>query len=66
MQKSGDTAGLTVDEATIRKVTEQRTAFLDLDDADAVAAPEASARGLDFAPAAAPAAVVPAASKIEL
>lgn len=65
-QKSGDTAGLTVDEATIRKVTEQRTGFLDLDDAEVVAAPETSARGIDYAPVAPAAAVAATAPKIEL
>lgn len=41
---------LPVDQRAIRTITEARTAFLDLDDAQEVAAPAAQARTLDFAP----------------
>lgn len=39
-----------VDLATIRRIAEQRTAFLDIGDAQEVAAPAAPARAVDFAP----------------
>lgn len=49
-QKSGETAGLAVDQNTIRLITEERTAFLDIEGTDEVAAPEETGVGLDFAP----------------
>lgn len=50
-QKSGETAGLTVDQQTIRLITEERTAFLDLEGDDVTEAPEVvTAAGLDFEP----------------
>lgn len=53
--KAGEAAAAEVDQSALRKITEMRTAFLDLDsDGKAVAAPVAEARGvdLDTAPAA--------------
>lgn len=49
--KAGEQAAQEVDRFAIRKITEQRTAFLDLDDAKEIARPVAEARALDFAPA---------------
>lgn len=48
--KAGETAAQEVDRFAIRKITEQRTAFLDLDDAREIATPAASSRALDFSP----------------
>lgn len=48
--KAGEQAAQEIDTAAVRKITEQRTAFLDLDPAQEVAAPEAEARGVDLAP----------------
>ena len=49
--KAGETAEIEVDQVALRKITEQRTAFLDLDDeAGEIAAPAADGRALDFEP----------------
>lgn len=50
--KAGEQAAQEVDLLAIRKVAEARTAFLDLDEAKAVAAPKQDARALDLAPVA--------------
>ena len=47
--KAGETAAKEVDQSAIRKITDMRTAFLDLDaDGKPVEAPKAEARGVDF------------------
>lgn len=47
--KAGEAAAQEVDEVAIRKITEMRTAFLDLDaDGKPIAAPVAEARGVDL------------------
>lgn len=48
--KAGEMAAQEVDTVTIRRITEARTAFLDLDEVAEVAAPEAEARAVDFEP----------------
>lgn len=50
--KAGEQASQEIDATAVRKITEMRTAFLDLDDAKEIAAPTASARALDLAPTA--------------
>lgn len=48
---AGEAAAVEVDQLAMRRITEQRTAFLDLDDAfDTVSVQEAPARSLDFVP----------------
>jgi hypothetical protein len=50
--KAGETAAQEIDTRAIRRITEARTAFLDLDDnGNDVAAPQETARGIDFEPA---------------
>jgi hypothetical protein len=48
--KAGEQAAQEIDMRAIRKVTEARTAFLDLDGGATVAAPKQDARALDFEP----------------
>lgn len=48
MVKAGETAAIEVDASVIRAITESRVAFLDLDDANDVAAPTVTGRALDF------------------
>lgn len=48
--KAGETAATEIDKRTIRKIVEQRTAFLDLDEAKEIAVPKAEARAVDFSP----------------
>lgn len=48
--KAGETAAVEIDMRAIRTVTDMRTAFLDLDEAQEVAVPKQAARALDFAP----------------
>lgn len=48
--KAGETAAITVDQAALKKIAESRMAFLDLDEAQEVAAPVAAGRALDFEP----------------
>lgn len=49
--KAGDAAAAEIDIAVIRQISEQRTAFLDLDEAEATKAPEAvPGRALDLLP----------------
>lgn len=48
--KAGETAAQEIDLRAIRTITESRTAFLDLDEAQQVAAPKQVARALDFEP----------------
>jgi hypothetical protein len=50
---AGEDAAVEIDKRTIRVLTEARTAFLDMDGADEVAAPAAASRALDLEPAAA-------------
>jgi hypothetical protein len=50
--KAGEQAAKEVDLSAIRKITESRTAFLDMDDAKAIAAPVEEGRALDFGPTA--------------
>lgn len=62
--KAGETAALEIDEATLRRIRESRTAFLDLDDGAEVQEPTIAGRALDFSvdvapPPAAPAVPVP-------
>jgi hypothetical protein len=47
---AGEAASIAVDQYSIRQITEQRTAFLDLSDEVAVARPASDARAIDFAP----------------
>jgi hypothetical protein len=49
--KAGEQAAQEIDQRTIRRITEARAAFLDLEPAAEVAAPVAEARVLDFEPA---------------
>ena len=48
--KAGETAAAEIDLRAIRKVTEARTAFLDMDHAKDVAAPRQESRAIDLAP----------------
>jgi hypothetical protein len=47
--KAGEAAAIELDVRAIRKITEQRTAFLDMRDEVEVARPAAQARAVDFA-----------------
>lgn len=47
--KAGEQAAQEVDRRAIRQITEQRTAFLDIDDTREVAAPAVETRAIDFA-----------------
>lgn len=51
--KAGEAAAVEVDEIAIRRITEARTAFLDLGDAAEVAMPKTQARSIDLDPHAA-------------
>lgn len=46
--KAGEQAAQEIDKVSIRKITEQRTAFLDMDEQHEIAAPKQEARALDF------------------
>jgi hypothetical protein len=48
--KAGETAALEVDALAIRKIAEQRTAFLDLSDQAEISRPQSQARAIDLAP----------------
>lgn len=48
MVKAGEQAAVEIDAATLRNITEARTAFLDLDDAKETAAPTVTGRALDL------------------
>lgn len=48
--KAGEQASLEIDKRAIRKIREQRTAFLDLDEGKEIAAPQQSATAVDFEP----------------
>lgn len=48
--KAGEQAAQEIDRDALHKITEARTAFLDLDEGTEVRAPEATARALDFEP----------------
>ena len=48
--KAGEQVALEIDQRTIRRITEARTAFLDLDPAAEIATPTPEARALDFEP----------------
>lgn len=48
MVKAGEQAAVEVDAATLRNITEARTAFLDLDDAKEIAAPAVTGRAVDL------------------
>lgn len=53
--KAGEEAGAAIDKALVRKITQSRTAFLDLDEVPTkVAAPKTRARAVDLAPETAP------------
>jgi hypothetical protein len=60
--KAGETGAAEIDTATIRKIAEQRTAFLDLDAAGEVIRPAETARALDFEPEEASEPVAPVAT----
>lgn len=47
---AGEAAAVEVDKVAVRKITDQRTAFLDLRDIDEVAAPSAEGRAIDLTP----------------
>jgi hypothetical protein len=64
--KAGEQAAVEIDLRAIRTVTENRTAFLDMDEAHAVAAPKQAARAVDFEPAIEQAPVAAKAREIEL
>ena len=49
--KAGDQAATEIDQATLRTIMQARAAFLDLDEAGEIRAPEAAARGIDLDPA---------------
>lgn len=51
IKAAGEQAAQEVDAATVRRITEARTAFLDLEEAGAIATPAAEARAVDFASA---------------
>lgn len=61
--KAGTAAATEVDKEAIRKLKTQRTAFLDLDEARAVAAPRGKARVVALAPEAAPEVAAPRKAK---
>jgi hypothetical protein len=48
--KAGEQGAVEIDKQAIRKITAQRTAFLDLDEEREIAAPRGKARALDLAP----------------
>jgi hypothetical protein len=48
--QAGEQAAQEIDQQSIRRITEARTAFLDLDAADDIATPTAEARAIDFEP----------------
>lgn len=48
MVKAGEQAAQEIDRAAVRKIAEQRTAFLDLDEGKAIAKPTSEARALDL------------------
>jgi hypothetical protein len=48
--KAGEGAALEVDRTAIRRIMEQRTAFLDLSEATEISAPQAQARAIDLQP----------------
>lgn len=48
--QAGEQAEIEVDNSSIRKIAEMRTAFLDLDEAGKIEAPKADGRALDLAP----------------
>jgi hypothetical protein len=64
--KAGETAAAEVDLRAIRKISESRTAFLDLGDAKDVSAPRQEARQLDLTPEATVAKAKPKARALEL
>lgn len=66
IKAAGETAALAVDKQVLQTLAECRTAFLDLDDAKAIAAPVATAAALDFEPTEAPALPAAPASKMEV
>lgn len=50
IKAAGETAAVEIDRMTIARLTETRTAFLDLDDQGEVQSPEAAGRALDLSP----------------
>lgn len=64
--KAGEVAAQEVDKRAIRAITESRTAFLDLDDVQAVAAPTVTGRALDMDAGSMPAPVKAAPAAFEL
>ena len=49
--KAGEQAAIEIDRRALEAITESRTAFLDLDEPDVVAAPPIAGRAIDFTPA---------------
>jgi len=64
--RAAETAAAEVDLRAIRKITEARTNFLDLDHGKEIAAPRQEARALDLAPEAEVKAVKPQQRALEL
>lgn len=48
IKKAGEEAAIEIDKAAMRRITEQRTAFLDLDEAQPMQKPKARGRALDL------------------
>ena len=49
--KSGEQAAIEIDRRALEAITESRTAFLDMDEPSAIAAPPIAGRAIDFTPA---------------
>jgi hypothetical protein len=64
--QAGEQAAQEIDKRAIRKITEMRTAFLDLDEQAEIVAPAQDARNLDFAPLTHIESPKPKAAKIEI
>lgn len=64
MVKAGEQAAQEIDRATIARLTETRTAFLDIDQEDReIAAPTAEARAIDLEPSEQPVGTVAATAR---
>jgi hypothetical protein len=48
MVKAGEQVSMEIDNVSIRKITEQRTAFLDIDESKQIAKPKSAARAVDL------------------
>jgi hypothetical protein len=64
--KAGEQAAQEIDRVAIKRITEARTAFLDLEDAREVATPQETSRALDLMPAASVSAPRPVSRSIEV